>query len=57
MLLWLWGPGGLNRLSFTQWAPTLTVHDPNPPITLETPEEEPPAGGISTRLLLMGVGG
>lgn len=21
----------------TQWQPTLTVHDPNPPITLESP--------------------
>lgn len=28
---------GVSRASITQWQPTLTVHDPNPPITLESP--------------------
>lgn len=29
--------GGLFAASLLQWQPTLTVHDPNPPLTLETP--------------------
>lgn len=28
--------GKLIRLAQTQWQPTLTVHDPNPPITIES---------------------
>ena len=33
---WRLGSGGrLYRGAELQWQPTLTVHDPNPPITLE----------------------
>src|SRR4051812_7656080 len=33
-----WLPGGLHDQDYTawQWQPTLSAHDPNPPITLET---------------------
>jgi len=32
----------------TQWAPSLTSHDPNPPMTLEDPTA-PPSGERTTR--------
>lgn len=42
----VWATGGRLRrgapLSLLQWAPTLTAHDPSPPITLESP-----AGGAT----------
>lgn len=28
-------PRGLSRMAELQWQPTLRVHDPNPPITIE----------------------
>lgn len=30
--------GQVYLVSQFQWAPTLTSHDPNPPITIDTPE-------------------
>ena len=39
-----------------QWQPTLTVHDPNPPIVLETPAAPPePPSGVPLRTM-MGMG-
>src|SRR3972149_5111243 len=36
---------GLFRASQLQWQPTLTVHDPNPPITLGEEAAPPPPEG------------
>ena len=38
-----------------QWQPTLTAHDPSPPMILEDAAVEPPAGDMSTRTMT-GVG-
>lgn len=35
-----------------QWQPTLTVHDPSPPMILEDAAEEPPAGDTPLRTLV-----
>lgn len=40
-------PKVVTNFTVIQWAPTLTVHDPNPPITLESPA----AGGVVGPLL------
>lgn len=36
-------------ITVTQWAPTTTVHDPNPPLPLETAFTGTPAGFRSLR--------
>jgi hypothetical protein len=40
-----------------QWAPTLTAHDPNPPINLETPTAGGISGSLSTAFDAMTVAG
>lgn len=38
---WLISSGFAQALSATQWAPTLRSHDPNPPLAIGVPEQEP----------------
>jgi len=53
-----WGKRLLNgvykSVALQQWQPTLTAHDPNPPITLED-AIVPPIGGALLRMV-MGMG-
>lgn len=48
--------GQLFRAARLQWAPTLTSHDPNPPINLEDPPVAPPTLGFNNTLAMMGAG-
>lgn len=38
------------------WAPTLTFHDPNPPMPLENVYVPPPAGDLATKMVMIGCG-
>jgi len=56
---WLGGIKGVRFWSRArlQWAPTLTVHDPNPPINLETPATGGISGSLSTAFDAMTLAG
>lgn len=47
--------GTLKSIALLQWQPTLTYHDPDPPLTLLDPPPAPPSGTFVIQIQTDGV--